>query len=785
MHNSERQPVVQIAPDGDVTQLEWCLCGQLQKLTDPLGRETKWSWAPGGYLMEKLMPDGVTKTSYTYEPNSGRLATVTRPNQQNSAQPTVSYRYFIDGRMQKEDYTDSSATSGVADVTYTYETGGLGRLLTVTDGIGTHSYSYRPFGAEGGGAVEYINGPLTNDRLQFVYDWQGRVSTEKLLNDADATELRSETGTWDVLGRPATITNTLGTFTLGYTTHLGRPDSFSRPGGVTTSYAYKANNAPGHSARVLESIAHTGAGGAVIASHTYSYDPAGRITAWQQQGAGITATTQRFEHNLGDELIRAEKRQDSDAAVLDEEHWALDAAGNWSSRTRESGTVMETRSHNTMNRLTAIGGAGTTLVEGTVNEFAKVTVNGSTAQLSVDPVGGYRYRRSVAVQPGSNTVTVQATDTSNQTTTKQWQFTVPAATRSFSYDANGKTLSDGQRTMTWNVKNRLRSVTKGGTTWKWDYDYADRRVREYENNTLTKVFIWSGTDIVQERDAANIITRTHYSGGFSDGGTPASGTKYQTLTDHLGHVREIVDASGTVVTRYDYTSYQGPVKVSGTVEATFQTIGRYYHHAGSGLEMALYRAYDPELGRWLNEDPLEEEGGLNLYGYVGNGPIGNRDLLGLIEWGPGTGDWKAEVEANEFGRSVIAQVEEIERLSKQKGLGAGIVCKVTRTGSYNSDTRRYTVALSDLQRRWFNYVSSSGPRTMSRGQMLVHELGHVILNMRVESADLFNKKLHDGWTNECEKKVIQEFENPFLRKENPPKPDRITHDVEKRQNPLS
>ena len=64
-YNSERQPVTRTAPDSRTTLLDWCLCGQLQKLTDPLGRETKWTWAPGGFLMEKLMPDGATPTSRT------------------------------------------------------------------------------------------------------------------------------------------------------------------------------------------------------------------------------------------------------------------------------------------------------------------------------------------------------------------------------------------------------------------------------------------------------------------------------------------------------------------------------------------------------------------------------------------------------------------------------------------------------------------------------------------------------------------------------------------------
>jgi hypothetical protein len=39
--------------------------------------------------------------------------------------------------------------------------------------------------------------------------------------------------------------------------------------------------------------------------------------------------------------------------------------------------------------------------------------------------------------------------------------------------------------------------------------------------------------------------------------------------------------------------------------------------------------YDPNIGRWISRDPLEEEGGANLYGFVENSPIDTIDLLGL------------------------------------------------------------------------------------------------------------------------------------------------------------
>jgi hypothetical protein len=43
--------------------------------------------------------------------------------------------------------------------------------------------------------------------------------------------------------------------------------------------------------------------------------------------------------------------------------------------------------------------------------------------------------------------------------------------------------------------------------------------------------------------------------------------------------------------------------------------------------------YNPETGRWLNRDPIEEGGGYNLYGFVGNNPISEFDPNG--QWYPG------------------------------------------------------------------------------------------------------------------------------------------------------
>jgi RHS repeat-associated protein len=55
-----------------------------------------------------------------------------------------------------------------------------------------------------------------------------------------------------------------------------------------------------------------------------------------------------------------------------------------------------------------------------------------------------------------------------------------------------------------------------------------------------------------------------------------------------------------------------------------------YQDAETGLYYYGRRYYHPETGRWLNRDPLGEEGGLNLYGFVLNDPINTIDLFGLF-----------------------------------------------------------------------------------------------------------------------------------------------------------
>jgi RHS repeat-associated protein len=55
-----------------------------------------------------------------------------------------------------------------------------------------------------------------------------------------------------------------------------------------------------------------------------------------------------------------------------------------------------------------------------------------------------------------------------------------------------------------------------------------------------------------------------------------------------------------------------------TENQRFSGVAKYYG----------YRYYHPQTSRWINRDPIEEEGGLNLYGFVGNDGVSDWDFLG-------------------------------------------------------------------------------------------------------------------------------------------------------------
>ncbi|MBI3130542.1 MAG: transglycosylase SLT domain-containing protein [Acidobacteria bacterium] len=179
----------------------------------------------------------------------------------------------------------------------------------------------------------------------------------------------------------------------------------------------------------------------------------------------------------------------------------------------------------------------------------------------------------------------------------------------------------------WDAENRLLGVKKGSHTSEFEYDGLGRRTHivEKENGVVVSDlrYLWVGNEIALEQDAQGNVTRRFFTQGFTIGETPYYYTK-----DHLGSIREVMDASGTVRARYDYDPWGRPTKLMGDIDSPFLFTGHFWH-SPTGLYLAQYRAYDPSLGRWISRDPAGIADGLNMYAYVSNDPINMLDPDGM------------------------------------------------------------------------------------------------------------------------------------------------------------
>ncbi len=138
----------------------------------------------------------------------------------------------------------------------------------------------------------------------------------------------------------------------------------------------------------------------------------------------------------------------------------------------------------------------------------------------------------------------------------------------------------------------------------------------------------------------NAVVRT-YSWGPEAQGAPGTlrmiadnNGVYFPAYDPNGNVMGLVKASdGTVCAQYEYLPYGELAMATGTMASSnpirFST---KYRDNETGLYYYGYRYYSPDMGRWISRDPIEEQGGLNLYGFVNNDPVNKWDRLGLQGW---------------------------------------------------------------------------------------------------------------------------------------------------------
>jgi RHS repeat-associated protein len=157
-------------------------------------------------------------------------------------------------------------------------------------------------------------------------------------------------------------------------------------------------------------------------------------------------------------------------------------------------------------------------------------------------------------------------------------------------------------------------------------------IRSLVNGTETsrRQFLWCDEELCVERDGSGIVSKRFFKQGVRFETGPSAGSYFYTR-DHLGSIREMTDSSGTVRARYTYDPFGRRSHLAGDLDADFGLAGMFWT-AEARLCLTRFRAYDPELGRWLSRDPIrnaEVQEGANLYAYAGNDPVNVADPLGL------------------------------------------------------------------------------------------------------------------------------------------------------------
>jgi RHS repeat-associated protein len=116
---------------------------------------------------------------------------------------------------------------------------------------------------------------------------------------------------------------------------------------------------------------------------------------------------------------------------------------------------------------------------------------------------------------------------------------------------------------------------------------------------------------------------------------------YHFLYDANGNIGQLIKASdGSISAHYEYDPFGILFKSTGAKagDNPFRFSTKYYD-TETDLYYYGYRYYSPLLGRWINRDPIEEKGGLNLYGFINNNPISNFDVYGLLFTPKSEADW--------------------------------------------------------------------------------------------------------------------------------------------------
>src|SRR5437588_4246182 len=430
-----------------------------------------------------------------------------------------------------------------------------------------------------------------NMTTSYAYDELHRLTT---ITYPDAS---TTTYSYDALSQLKTATNLNGTVSFVYDS-LGRATSTTDVWGQVINYTYDANDrrtkmsfatttkatytydAVNHLTKITD--------GSNLAT-SYVYDAANKLTSRTLPNSVATIYT----YDGLDRLTRLKDAKNN--TVIADNNYTYNAAGQITQNIDQSGT--HAYGYDALDRLTSATYTGT-------------------------PAESYAYD-SVGNRTSSQRSATYSYQPFNRLTN--------TTTASYVYNNNGnlisKTEGAGTTQFQWNFENRLIQVVtpaSGSVTYK--YDALGRRIQSAPSNGVSTNFTYDGNDVAQDKTSTNVITEYLNGPGIDNKIHLKTGsTLYYFAQDHLGSTTALTDSKGALVERQSYDAYGNS---SGSTRTRYGYTGRE-RDSLTRVQYNRARFYDPQLGRFISEDPIGLAGGINSFAYVGNNPVLYRDPSGL------------------------------------------------------------------------------------------------------------------------------------------------------------
>ena len=578
-------------------------------------------------------------TTYNYNTTKGLLNSVTDP-----LGNVTSYTYNANN---DEPLSTSGSIDANHDATVTYGYDSAGRVTSIAPAGTTYGFTYDQFGRTVGTSVAgqtlstvayNSNGTINTSTYgngtvhAYSYDSMDRVTSESYDGN---TAFRYHYNSQGQLGALEDVAED-EVWVYGYDLagRLTEEDGSNR---VSIRYAYNdQNNTSAY--KVYKR-------GVKLSSADYTYSDVGLLT-----GVSTSNGSPNFSYNY-DGLNR----------IMTEGH-ALSSGNVATNYTYHSSTQGQSGRIASLNyQLTPTGGSASALRSGISYQYnangqiTSITENNKTHSYEYDGLGRLAREndedRSVTIcynydsngnilskveYPYTTGALTSATRTVPYTYAVSWgdQLLTYNNGSTILYDQIGNPLSYNGYTFTWQKGRQLASATKDGETFNFVYNADGQRTWKIGSTTGAQYTYASGL-LVSMTDGTNTLNFTYDPDGIALG-VNLNGTDYYYLYNAQGDVIALYDSAGTVVTEYKYDSWGKLLSTTGSAANTIGLLNPlryrgYFYDTDLGFYLLETRYYDPETGRFINADGVvdtQNVNNTNLYAYVANDPVNNKDVDG-------------------------------------------------------------------------------------------------------------------------------------------------------------